>query len=67
MVDKEQYVYRLCKTLNYEIINSIKMDVNKQYQPMGNSQVDLKSFFGDKNFVIIESVCGDYMHKLGYI
>lgn len=67
MVNKEQYIYSLCKTLNYEIINSIKMDVNKQYQPKGNSQVDLKSFFGEKNFAIIESVCGDNMQKLGYI
>ena len=48
------------------IKNDISNYLNIQYQPKGNSEVNLQDFFGEENYSIIETVCKENMKRLGY-
>lgn len=53
---------KLCLNPQYDISNKL----NIQYQPKGNHDIKLQSFFGDKNLGRIESTCRQNMKFFGY-
>lgn len=64
--DKENYIYQLCGKMGLDIVSNISDQVNVQFQPKGNSKVKIEEFFGDANYKIIESICGENIKKFGY-
>ena len=66
IIDKKKYIDGLALDLGFTIQTDISNYVNIQYQPKGNAEIDLKEFFGEKNYKIIERLCKENMKKLGY-
>jgi len=66
LIDKKSLIEKLVINLGFSIKNDISNHVNVQYQPKGNSDIDLKDFFGEINYSIIETICKENMQKLGY-
>jgi len=64
--DKKGFIDNLTHKLGFDIKQDISNYVNVQYQPKGNSKVDLDKFFGSKNSDLISKVCKNNMNKLGY-
>ena len=64
--DKENVIYKLAETMNIPVVNSIKNDVNKQYQPKGDNSRSWQEFYGEDNLKHIEKVCFEYMKKFDY-
>jgi len=56
----------LSNNIELEIVENIEKEVNVQYQPKGNAEIDLKDFFGAVNYKMIERLCKENMKKLGY-
>tara|TARA_E500000331_G_C17273023_1_gene720274 strand:+ start:19268 stop:20035 length:768 start_codon:yes stop_codon:yes gene_type:complete len=66
LIDKKSFIEKLALEIGFSIKDDISSHVNIQYQPKGNSNIDLKAFFGEKNYLIIETICKENMRKLGY-
>ena len=64
--DKGTFIYNLSNNLELKILENIEKDVNVQYQPKGNAEIDLKDFFGAVNYKMIERLCKENLKKLGY-
>ena len=65
--NKELTIDKLAKTLNIEAKSKISHLVNKQYQPRGKQKnMDIKEFFGEKNYNRIKDICKNNMNKLSY-
>ena len=64
--DKENFIKNMSNRLNLPIKRSIADVMDKPFQPRGNSNVDLKSFFGPQNIKVIYNICGERMEILGY-
>ena len=64
--DKKGFIDNLTHKLGFDIKQDISNYVNVQYQPKGNSKVDLDKFFGSKNSDLISNICKNNMKKLGY-
>jgi len=56
-MNKEEYIEQLAIKLGLKPINTITHLVDKQFQPKGNSNVNLKDFYGEKNYSKIENIC----------
>lgn len=65
--DKEKVIYKLAETLNLPVVESIKNDVNKQFQPKGDNSLSWNEFYGEKNLKHIEQICSKYMERFDYI
>ncbi len=52
--NKQKFIDDLCEKLNYKPVKDITHLLDHSFQPKGNSNVDLKSFFGEENYNIIE-------------
>ena len=59
---KKKYI----ANLGFAIQTDISNYVNIQYQPKGNSEIDLIDFFGEENYSQIDNMCKANMNKLGY-
>jgi hypothetical protein len=64
--NKKEYIANLAQQLDLEIVNDISLLVDKQFQPKGQSNVDIDNFFGEKNIQVIMSQCERNMKKIGY-
>lgn len=64
--NKTGFISDLTHKLGFELKKDISDYVNVQYQPKGNSKIDLGEFFGSKNLELISNVCKSNMKKLGY-
>ena len=53
--DKQKFIDGLCKKLNYKPVKDIAHLLDHNFQPKGNSNVNLKSFFGEENYNNIEN------------
>jgi hypothetical protein len=62
--DKVKTINTICDLLDYEGVASIDKLKNKNFQPRGNSKVDLRLFFGEENYKLIlektNKVCLEY-------
>ena len=66
LLDKKKLIENLALEMGLPIKNDISNYLNIQYQPKGNSEVNLQDFFGEENYSIIETVCKENMKRLGY-
>ena len=66
IIDKQKYIEDLALDLDFTIQSDISNYVNIQYQPKGNSEIDLEEFFGVENYKIIDKLCKENMQELGY-
>lgn len=66
LVDKKGTVDELCKSFGLPVVENVGNSVDKQHQSKGQSNVDLKAFFGERNYSIIESICYKNGKRLGY-
>ena len=66
IIDKKKYIEDLALDLGFTIQTDISDYVNIQYQPKGNAEIDLKEFFGEENYKVIERLCKENMKELGY-
>lgn len=67
LTDKEGTIKNLSEKLNLKNTSDISQLLNKQFQPKGKQQkVDVKEFFGEKNYLRIKNICGQNMKKIGY-
>jgi hypothetical protein len=66
ILDKKKYIEDMAIELGFSIQTDISNYVNIQYQPKGNVEIDLKDFFGEENYKIIERLCKENMKELGY-
>ena len=66
ILDKQKYIENLALELDFTIQSNISNSVNIQYQPKGNSEIDLRKFFGVENYKIINKLCKENMQELGY-
>jgi hypothetical protein len=66
IIDKKKYIDGLALDLGFTIQTDISNYVNIQYQSKGNAEIDLKEFFGKKNYKIIDRLCKENMKELGY-
>jgi len=66
ILDKKKYIEDLSLSLDLTVKADISNYVNIQYQPKGNAEIDLKNFFGEENYKIIERLCKENMKELGY-
>lgn len=64
--DKENYIYRLCEKMDMLVKHNISSYLNVQFQPKGNQDIDIISFFGDHNVRLIKEICQESMLLLGY-
>lgn len=64
--NKVQVIRKAARDLNVSYINEIENDIDKQYQPKGDGDVDWLDFYGIQNLQIIENICYKYMHQLDY-
>jgi Sulfotransferase domain len=62
--DKIKFIDNLCSELQLPKKNDISDIINKDFQPRGNSNVDLKLFFGEHNFQVILSICDEKKRSL---
>ena len=58
LADKAKYIDRLCSRLEIKY-SDISNKVDIQYQPKGNSSVNLEDFFGIENLNKIKNMCYD--------
>ena len=65
--DKKKYIYKLLNKLEINKVQEIDNFLNIQYQPKGNSNVDINKFFGEKNKETILRICKKNMKKLNYL
>ncbi len=63
---KQETIYDLAKKLNLYPKHDISDKINIQYQPKGNSNVNLTVFYGSRNIQLIENICYKNMKLLGY-
>lgn len=66
MKDKEGFIRELSSQLDLPIKQSITSVMDKSFQPRGNTNINLKNFFGPQNTDIIYNICGERMEELGY-
>jgi len=66
LIDKSAFIEKIALQIGLTIKQDISKYVDIQYQPKGNTNVNLKDFFGDKNYSIIEKICQENMTRLGY-
>lgn len=64
--DKQGRIRALAETLGLDPRHDISEDVDVQYQPRGNRDVDWEEFFGQRNLRLIERVCAEHMQAVGY-
>lgn len=64
--DKKGFIDNLTHKLGFNIKQDISDYVNIQYQPKGNSKIDMDEFFGSINLNLISNICKKNMKKLGY-
>ncbi len=67
IADKKTYIYKLLDKLEINKVEDIDDILNIQYQPKGNSNVDINKFFGEKNKETILRICKENMKKLNYL
>jgi len=63
--DKEGEILNLARRLGLSVQHNINQELQRQYQPRGQS-VDLREFFGADNYDRIRSVCEGRARYLGY-
>ncbi len=63
--DPERTTIEVASQLDLEITKDISDVVKVQYQPRGESDVDLDQFFGQRNLQRISKIC-ESAHKYGY-
>lgn len=66
MQGKEEFIETLVDNLGFQMERDISSFLDVQFQPKGESDVNLASFFGDKNFKAIQDICSKNLKKLGY-
>lgn len=64
--NKVRTIHQLAYELNLPIKKSIESIKDTQFQPKGNSSIDIETFFGNKNLKLIREVCGEVALKVGY-
>lgn len=64
--DKEEFIEYISKKVGIEPKYSIGHIVDKQFQPKGERNIDLKIFYGEKNYKIIEDICCNLMKEFNY-
>ncbi|WP_417238832.1 sulfotransferase domain-containing protein [Bizionia sp.] len=62
--DKLKFIDELCEGLQLPKKNSILNILDEDFQPRGNTNVDLRVFFGEDNFQIINKICYHKMIEL---
>lgn len=67
VLNKKGYIETLSCKLSLEPVNDISGVVDVQYQPKGCHSLDLKRFFGEKNFQRIDQITKDIRGQLGYL
>ncbi|EDY80479.1 hypothetical protein VDG1235_93 [Verrucomicrobiia bacterium DG1235] len=63
---KKGFVGRLADELGFPVVNDISAQVDMQFQPKGSRDVDLNSFFGDKNYSRIDLITKEIRQQFGY-
>ena len=66
LINKKQFIKDVIKTIELKIKKDISSEVNVQYQPKGDSNINLKEFFGKRNYETISKICKENMLKSGY-
>ena len=64
--DKVEVIAGLAEQLQLPPATDIADSVDRQFQPPGNSQVDWRTFFGERNLSHIETICASRMAHFGY-
>lgn len=64
MNNKVDFIDKLCHKLKLKKKNSIIHLLDKDFQPRGNTNVDIKAFFGEKNYQIITDICSKKAEEL---
>ena len=64
--DKKSTIVNCCEKLGIGSDHSFHHLLDHQFQPKGNPDVDLKLFFGEHNYQLIQSTCEKPMETLGY-
>lgn len=64
--NKATEINRLAEDMGFSVKRDVSNKVDKQYQTKGNAEVDLHEFFGEKNYQIINNICGEAAAALGY-
>lgn len=64
--DKVGSIQQLAKDMGLTTTNMAQFEKDRQFQPKGNSSVDLEVFFGIDNLRKIEDICKEEMMNLGY-
>ena len=65
--DKKREIYSIAKKLGMSQVNAIDQYVDRQYQPKGDSTVDLMEFYGERYLDMINNECGQAMDYFGYV
>lgn len=64
--NKSAVIRKACKSVGLVPLNSIASYENVQYQPKGNSDVNIHKFYGNDNLDIITKICSSKMKQLNY-
>ena len=64
--DKLGEIHQICQDLDITVNTDIRDQVDVQYQPKGQRNVDWLEFFGQENLDRINTICKPAMDKMGY-
>lgn len=64
--DKIGAIQALSRQLGFDIKHPIELLKDKQFQPRGDKDISMDSFFGASNLERIETICGESMLAVGY-
>ncbi|MAJ13313.1 MAG: hypothetical protein CMD09_04880 [Flavobacteriales bacterium] len=67
IINKKKYINNLLNTIQINKEKDIDEMVDTQFQPKGNSNIDINKFFGKKNKELILKICEKNMKKLNYL
>ena len=66
MADKLEALRALARPLGLAMVNDVRDELDRPFQPSGDRSVDPADFFGVENLARIESICEREMSALGY-
>jgi len=67
IINKKDYIFNLLDKIQINKVMDIDNMIDIQYQPKGNSDVDINKFFGEKNKELIIKICEKNMKKFNYL
>ncbi len=66
LADKLEVLRGLASRLGLPMVNDVRDELDRPFQPAGDRSVSWIDFFGPQNLARIESICAEEMRALGY-